>query len=169
MFGNHQSKTLIPFNKRYFQNTCEPFAITVAGQTLYIVTPPRDMSDVYKNTSNLSFHGFIRDLYAAMDMSLTGIRKMWETAKGGSGLADDRQLYLGEGIHREQLHHGEHLEMMIAAYVKQIDLSISIHGTRVISLRHWCAEVLGTAALMAWFGEAIGDIEPRLLEFIATF
>ena len=94
---------------------------------------------------------------------------MWESVKGGSGLSDDRQLHLGEGVHREQLYHGEHLEMMTAAYVKQIERSISADGTRVVSLRHWCAEVLGTAALVALFGEIIVDIEPRLLEVFGTF
>ncbi len=127
------------------------------------------MSEVYKNTSTLSFHGFIRDLYAAMDVSPIGIRKMWETVKRGSGVSDNRQLHLGEGIHREQLHHGEHLEVMTAAYIKQIELSMSTNERPVVSLRHWCAEVLGTAALVAWFGENIMDIEPRLLEYFAVF
>ena len=62
----------------YFGGTREPFSITVAGQRLYIITSPRDMASVYKNSSTLSFDSFVHDLDAAFGMSPGALRILFD-------------------------------------------------------------------------------------------
>lgn len=162
----------------YFGNTREPFTLTVAGQKFYILMSPKDHLTVYKNPTVLTFDGFIRDLYTTFGMSKDGIQKMWQAQ---SAKVQDKpiEVHLGQGIHREQLHPGSHLEDITVVYLREIeqrlrwdripDLVTNTRPEKVVSLYEWCAEVLGNATIQALFGNALLDLEPRLLEYSYTF
>jgi hypothetical protein len=135
------------------------------------------MSAVYQNTTFLTFHGFIRDLYASMEMSSDGINKMWQLASNRADMSENRNVHenhLGEGIHREQLHPGSHLDKMTENYIVVIERDtqwIVNHDAiscakeeKTLSLHHWCAKILGTAAVEGFFGEILLELEPELLK-----
>ena len=118
-------------------------------------------------------------------MSATGIAQMWEpvTVKDGKPSSPLCQQYahLATGIQKEQLHPGEHLDILFGTYLghfkKQMDWheipsSCTIQaspGKKVVSLRNWCANVFGEATGAAFFGKALLELNPRLLEDFHTF
>lgn len=143
------------------------------------------MSTVYKNTTTMTFDGFIRDLYTTFGMSKEGIAKMWQSH--GSKPQDDmgppkgQQVHLGQGVHRQQLHPGDQLEDITTKYVQQIEQQLLWEGIpneytlepiekhKVVNLYDWCAAVLGNAAIRALFGDVLFELEPRLLEYFYIF
>ena len=82
---------------------------------------PKDMSTIYKNSATLTFDGFIRDLYTSFGMTLQGIQKMWQPHPSKTQDKASQEIHLGQGIHREQLHPGEHLEQMTGKYLQKIE------------------------------------------------
>ena len=146
---------------------------------------PKDMSTVYKNITNLTFDGFIRDLYTTFGMSKEGIRLMWQTHPSKSGdeatPSKIQHSHLGQGVHRQQLHPGDQLEDITAKYIERIEQRMSwteipsISTTaetekgKVVSLYGWCAAVLGNATVHALYGDVLLELEPRLLDYFYIF
>ena len=143
------------------------------------------MSTVYKNTTSLTFDGFIRDLYTTFGMSKEGVRLMWQVngfqAGHGTSEPNSRQVHLGQGVHRQQLHPGDQLEDITAKYIDQIehrllwktmaDVSMTepTGKGQVIDLWQWCATILGNATMQALFGNVVLELEPRLLDYSYMF
>jgi hypothetical protein len=48
--------------RQYFGDSREPFAITVMGEELYILTSPEDVLIVYKETIALDFNPIIKEI-----------------------------------------------------------------------------------------------------------
>ena len=172
-------------SRTYFGNTREPFVLTVAGQKFYIIISPKDMSTVYKNTTTMTFDGFIRDLYTTFGMSKEGVRKMWQSdhskPQGDMGPPNGQQVHLGQGVHRQQLHPGDQLEDFSAKYLEVIERQLLWENIatgptpepsktqKSVDLYDWCAAVLGYAAVQALFGNTLLELEPRLLEYFYIF
>lgn len=177
--------------RSYFRNSREILALTVAGQKIYMVTAPDDISAVYKNHPTLTFDGYIKDMYRACGMSGEGIAKMFEPLpstgskgekKGAANLpSDQKYAHLGLGIHREQLYAGQHLEQLSKVFLTHIEAQqdwarIPKHavlrsepGEKAVSLRGWCQSVLGRATAEAFFGKRLLEVEPKLLEDFHVF
>ncbi|KAL9594859.1 MAG: hypothetical protein Q9219_006794 [cf. Caloplaca sp. 3 TL-2023] len=163
-------------DRKYFDNSREPFSITVAGTKLYIITSSQDMSLVYKNTTSLSFDEFIHDLHVSFEMSPSGQNIMWEPSYG-------KLLRISNELHRAQLHPGEHLDDMTEELLLQIEQRlawshISMNRNveegapaekKTLSLYRLCAEVMIPAATNAFFGEALLRHDPQLIEKFLAF
>ncbi|KAL8831335.1 MAG: hypothetical protein Q9191_000922 [Dirinaria sp. TL-2023a] len=144
----------------------------------------KDMAAVYKTITTLTFDGFIRDLYTTFGMSKDGIRLMWQTSPTESldaSTGDAKQYHLGEGVHREQLHPGPHLDNITGKYLQQIQQQLvwsqipaptySLKGkeSKKVMLYDWCADILGHAGMNALYGDGLLQLEPRLLEYFYGF
>lgn len=163
------------------------FSITVAGQKIYIVTSPEDISAVYKNPQSLTFDGYVKDMYAAFGMSSRGVESMFAPIEGSSksanakGLPSQRQAHLGSGIQKEQLHPGRNMEDLVSVYLTHIKQQMywekipknavvqSFSEKKVVSLRNWAADVIGRATVEAYFGRCLIEREPNLLDDFRTF
>lgn len=157
---------------KYFGDTREPFSITVAGQQLCIITSPRDMASVYKNTSSLSFDSFVHDLDAAFGMSAKGLRILFDTS---SGKCLSRQ---SDSIWGLQLHPGQLLDELTTQFVKGIKERLAwtwnpnfhsnpdgaITAERTMSLLDLCADVLVPAASEGFFGPALLKIDSNFIQ-----
>ena len=146
---------------------------------------PKDMSTVYKNTTTMTFDGFIRDLYTTFGMSKEGVRNMWQSdhfkPQDDMGPPRGQQIHLGQGVHRQQLHPGDRLEDISAKYTKEIERQLLWENMptdpttepskiqKSVDLYDWCAAVLGHAAMQALFGSTLLELEPRLLEYFSDF
>lgn len=86
--------------RQLFNNTREIFSITIAGQKLYIITSPKDISTVYKKFQTLTFDGFIKDMYIVFGMSPDGIAKMFGDNKTVD-LGSQQHAHLGTGVQKE--------------------------------------------------------------------
>ncbi len=173
------------FYRHYFHNTREIFSITVAGQKIYIVTSPKDISTVYKNFQTLTFDGFVKDMYSLFGMSPTGIAKMFEPITPRNSMTTDlssqQHAHLGTGIQREQLHPGQNLDNVIATYLSHIEQQMNWDNIpnsciveastekKVVSLRNWCADVLDLATVQAFFGMTLLELNPDLLDDFHIF
>lgn len=174
---------LFAYGKKYFNN--DPCALTIAGNKLYMVTMPQQFSEVYKNTTALSFDLFVRELHQGFSMSPTGVEKMWEVPMahekhrkppGRKHLVDR-----SSDFHRLQLLPGPQLEELNERFISRIE-----HGTKwsnvpkscvlsstademTVSLYRWCGEVLVDAATRAFYGDVLIDSEPRLIHDFLEF
>ena len=110
---------------------------------------------------------------------------MWQVngfqAGHGTSEPNSRQVHLGQGVHRQQLHPGDQLEDITAKYIDQIeqrllwktmaDVSMTepTGKGQVIDLWQWCATILGNATMQALFGNVLLELEPRLLDYSYMF
>ena len=100
--------------RKYFQNTREPFAITIMGQRLYILTSPDDASRVYKKTTSLGFDAFAKQMFTSFGVTEDGMRKMWQQPRESSSMPGDERkkalIHAVSDYDRLQLLPGKHLE-----------------------------------------------------------
>ena len=53
------------------------YALTIAGEKLYVITATDDVSAIHKNTKSLSFDGFVQNLMATMTAEPATIAKLY--------------------------------------------------------------------------------------------
>ncbi|KAL9020795.1 MAG: hypothetical protein Q9185_001979 [Variospora sp. 1 TL-2023] len=76
--GPAERAALLDTNRRRWLNgSREPYALSLAGGTLYIITDPEDIAAVHKNSRTLVFDGYIRDLMAVMDVEPVTVEKLY--------------------------------------------------------------------------------------------
>lgn len=121
--------------REYFHNSREPFAITLAGERMIILTAPQDTAAAYKETVSLSFDPFVKDLFQTYGISSATIDKMYQIpqalndATGGnaeSRLQNENPLHkvlchLQSDFYKLQLHPGEKLDDLGARFLRYID------------------------------------------------
>ena len=180
---------LIDKTREYFGNTREPYAITMAGERLYIITSPQDVSAVYKNVVSLTFDDYIRDMMYQFGGSDDAVHKMWQNPdKEGSGTAllspnpfHKNMARLGEDLYRQQLYPGTHLEDLQSQFMPNIHKALSYEkisekiiislsqGEKVVSLLGWVREVLLDSATRSFFGDKLLEIEPNMFQSFFDF
>jgi hypothetical protein len=164
--------------------------VTIAGQKMYILTSPQDVSDAYKNTASLTFDGFMHDIMVAFRASPSAIQKMWLYPRsGGAGyqsiVENPHQKCLAQltrDFHHQQLHPGPHLDDIAPKFLNYINNALqweNVSGNYVskdtdteskeISLKAWCGDVLLEAATRAFFGDALLEIQPDLFRHFIAF
>ncbi|KAL8754753.1 MAG: hypothetical protein Q9199_004124 [Rusavskia elegans] len=171
------SQALLTNARKYFDDSREPFTITIAGAELYIITNPQDMSLVYKSTGSLAFDEFIRDLHVGFGMSAYGRHTMWDDSAG------KYLVHQANDLHRAQLHPGEHLDDLTRKLLGQIERRLRPgmvfpgkgSGNRGaskqarLSLYDLCSDVLVPAASVALFGEALLRTSSTFVEDFHAF
>ena len=112
-------------DRLYFGNTREPFAITVAGQTLYVLTSPPDVQAFFKNTTSLSWIHFVRDIYRWIGISPTNIVSMWRLPTDEQKKANPKRMLppnqMIEEYHSQQLLPGGQLSTTSTIFVNYIN------------------------------------------------
>ena len=170
-----------PFLRQYIGRSTEPFAITLAGATFYIITDPQHVSEVYKNSSTLSFDIFLRNIMAEFGSSNSAINKIFRLpicftegkfsheGKNTSQLAHDFQLRQTHGQDLKLL--GKLVEKLFRKSLRpdQLDrfcvknLAFGKHMPEsIISLKTWTAEVFINAGQTAYFGCRLQEVDPTL-------
>lgn len=172
------------YAREYFENSREPFGVTVAGQTLYIITSPDYVPLIYRNTTTLTFDEFVRDMMLSVGASEDGVRKMWESPRPDSTNPDRLHKILahaGEDYYRQQFHPGNHLGDLWVEIQQRINKNLNWdnvshncivrgnHNQKTLSLLRWCQDVLLSSVTDAVFGPKLLQIEPDLLRTFITF
>lgn len=162
-----------------------PFAVT---STVYIITDPRDINDVYNNTASLSFDGFLRDIMLGFGISAQGVEKILQRKPiHSSGRPVDKVQSLSQITHDLQVRQTQRRDMRILGdhigeiFHQTLVLENLSAGTRnssvvketdsscTISLKKWTAEVFVNAGQKAYFGEALSIINPSLPQTLIEF
>lgn len=50
--------------------------MTLAGTTVYVITNPRDVNDVYNNKGSLTYESFLGDIMSSFGTSASGVKKI---------------------------------------------------------------------------------------------
>ena len=113
--------------RKYFNN--EPCTLMIAGNKLYMVTLPQQISEAYRNIATLSFDLFVRGFHESFGMSPTGVEKMWEVPmaheKHLNPTGRKNLVQRSADFHRLQLFPGPHLESLNERFLARIE-----HGTQ---------------------------------------
>ncbi|KZF26779.1 cytochrome P450 [Xylona heveae TC161] len=175
----------ITFGREYFRNDRKPFALNLAGEKLYIITGPADVSVAYKNTATLTMDIFLQELMKGFEISPAAIGKMyWHPGSDGSGqtlLSPNPHrkslVHLTTDLYRQQLHPGEKMETLGNLVCDHISMYLSWNNMtgpeyvvaegndfKDISLLHLCEHVLLNAATRSFFGDKLLEIDPDMLK-----
>lgn len=175
--------------REYFGNTREPYAITLAGERLYVITSAQDVTTVYKNINSLTFDDYVQDMMYRFGGSKDAIKKMWRdpgTDDIGTANPDLNPFHknlakLGEDLYRQQLQPGTNLEELQSDFMPNIHnalvydkmsdkiLVAPAHDAKIVSLLAWVREVLLDSATRSFFGDRLLEIEPNLFQEYFNF
>ena len=169
-------------NRRYFGNIGEPFAVTIAGQSLYVLTSAKDIEELYKNKSTLSWELFVQDLYRWIGFSNHAVKKLWQPPTEHSKAANPvRILSPNEMVaeyQRRQLRPGKHLDSLAKSVINYINgilrwQSLNAGQTRklpssdqwlTLSLIDWTSHTFIRSTTEAYWGKKLFEIDPDLLQ-----
>jgi hypothetical protein len=177
--------------RKYFLNSRKPFGITVVGCNIYVLTAAADAVAMSKNTHELVFEDYVKDMMASMGSTPMGITRMWQPRLPSTKVNHMRYPnplgkplgQLSEEIFRKQLHPGNHLTELQDKFLSGIHRSLtwdnlsvpgkvvlsSSPGERIVSLLQWTQEMLLEGATNAFFGEALLNRNPGLLDNFSEF
>lgn len=164
--------------------------ITLGGLKMCIATSPSDISAIYKDTENLTFDPFMKEMLHRVGVSPAASQK-WipdsSAACTSSGRRDGpkpsihEMSHVGQKLCRQQLLPGKEFDVLSTKLIKDIEQSLQWHdissavtvsstnGTKRVSLLGWCREVLIVSATRSFFSERLLQIDPHLIESFYAF
>jgi hypothetical protein len=178
------SQALFTAGRLHFNNSREPFAITVFGETLYILTAPRDVSGVFKETTTLSTDQVA--INRSFGVSEVGTEQMTramfvDEAKGEKGGLKDYN-YMSEHIRHAQLLPGPQMDVLSRDFVRLFEVEMkgatpkekfvvgkTAGGREIVSVKNWAAHTLIRATAHALFGHCLMELEPELTDIFLRF
>lgn len=154
-----------------------------------IASSASDISAIYKDTENLTFDPFMKEMLRRIGVSSDASEK-WIPTVGPACASDHRDgpkpsiheiSHFGQKLCRQQLLPGPEFDVMSTKLIKDIEQSLqwnnissavtvsSTNGTKRVSLLGWCREVLIVSATRTFFGDRLMQIDPHLIESFYTF
>lgn len=181
----------LELRREYFGDTREPYAIVVAGTTIYIITSASDATVVLKNTESLTFDEYVRDMMLRFGTGSAAVEAMWKhnpnTRAHNSKLTPNPLhkclAHLQESIMKQQLLPGEKFQSLSNKFLARISVAMSWErisqkavlsepmdrSYRIVGLLEWTKEVLLNSATRTFFGDQLLEIEPNLLTNFVSF
>lgn len=182
---------LVAYGREYLGNTHEPFTLTIAGERIYIVFAPDDVSAVYRNNTTLEFDTHVQDLFKSFDGSADGIRKLRmphhstgsqskdSTVAVDSDVAPPPQDSVGLHIrqsYKQQLQPGDKLDILEVNILQSLKKSFDGIHAKCISQGETTLSILqvtkatlldtGTAAL---YGDQLVSVSPDFITHFSNF
>lgn len=156
---------------------------------MYILTSVKDVAVVYKQTSALTFDGFMYDMMVSFEAKPATLHKMWlfpqSDGTGYQSVAKNPHqkclAQLTRDFHHQQLEPGPQMTDMAAKFLNYIDNGLQWEkvvgkkyyyyddGSKVVLLKEWCGDVLVEAATRAFFGDTLCEMQPDLCKQFYTF
>ena len=166
----------------------QPFALTLAGETVYVLTHAHDVAEVNKNVEQLTYNEYITDMMQAFGATSKGAKKMWEP--GCSVKAEDLKtpkdaqkplVLLVEEQIRRQLLPGPLRDDLQAVLLQTICDSVNWENMapkvvlsqsatdRKVSLLELTRGALLAGATRSFFGPALQELEPNMFSSFFAF
>jgi hypothetical protein len=175
---------LLNLKSNYFGDSRKPFAMTMAGQKLYILTSPQDITAAHKLTDALIYEPILRDLMVDFGSSKKAMRQMWMSpadyeTKSTSKVPNPQQkclVLLYRDMIKTQIQPGPNLDRIGKRFIESISavtkwesmtpayLLENLGERRTVSLKNWCANVIVGSASTAFFGETLLKSHTSLLK-----
>jgi hypothetical protein len=163
----------------HFHPDRRPFALTLANETLYIVTSPADAAAVYANPTALSFAGFAEDMLIAFGASPAAVDSMHAgpvpdtnpLLKTLGALVRDfhKQGAQLDGIMRAVQAEAEALMVWERAPPAGGAVADAGTGVKAVSLLEWSRDVSLRITTEAFFGPRLLRLAPGLLADAVAF
>ena len=165
----------------YFKNTREPFSITVAGQTIYILTSAKDVASAWKFSAAISMDPISEEMYTRVGISSKSRESLFRSHPLASyNAGNPHPLSPTEMVirlHQQQGHPGPRLddlmEKLLLSICKNLEFGNESHSAVLnrstegysVSLLKLCIEVFIGGTTDAIFGAAIRTLQPELFKW----
>ncbi|KAK4197159.1 Abscisic acid 8'-hydroxylase 4 [Triangularia verruculosa] len=177
------SSRLISDAKRYFHDTGEPFALSVAGQKWYVLTKAEDVTATYR-MEHLSYDIFAVEVMRMIGVSEDGITKAFDTTSHPS---KKHLVRLCKEYQLEQLSPGNRLEHLVESSIILMNSHLNIstilargqnwYATQpnpsspaiTVSLYQWISDLFIDLGTRAYFGPHLLSLEPGLIPTFMSF
>ncbi|KAF7586369.1 hypothetical protein BBP40_009015, partial [Aspergillus hancockii] len=183
------SNALLSYGRTYFNNTHDPFALTIANSVIYVITKPEDVAEAYRNTATLSFNEFVQAMMRACGNTESCVQTMYNPLpkdKEGFPNPHGKPLAtLARHMHMNQLYPGDNLDFLENRFMNWFDPRMTLDGLRrecsyaidatsidegvALPLMKWCSDYFTRAGQLAYFGPVLDDIDPTLPETFIVF
>ncbi|KAL7791987.1 cytochrome P450 [Trichoderma ceciliae] len=183
----NNSNALLSRARAYFGNTNDPFAVTLAGSKIYVITKSKDVAEAYRNTDTLSFNEFVQAMMRACGNTESCVQAMYRplpTDKEGFANPNGKPLAtLARQMHIHQLYPGDRLDFLENSFLEWFDVRMNLeqlhsvcpyaiqstHVDIVLPLMEWCSDFFARAGQRAYFGDALGALDPTLTKTFIIF
>jgi hypothetical protein len=162
-------------SRKYFGPSREPFAMMVAGETIYVATSPEDIGGVWRNSKTISLNPITMNMYVMGGLSEKSRKSMFQQHPTARYNAENARLLTPTQMTIE-LFAGPRLDSlvkdrMLPMIFKKLDIAdpgnqavMSRSGdSAVISLRQLCVDTFITEATEAFYGPALLKGSPGLI------
>ena len=151
----------------------------MAGSKLYIITDPKDVTTVYKNTTSFSFDIFVQAMMRTSGSSDHVVTRMFQAPDPEKEVFPNPNrkplAKLARELHMHQLYPGRELDSLCDAFLEYFKRELSLKTISqhsyvsnvtshevVLSLYTWTSDVLICGGQEAYFGPLLADTEPNL-------
>ena len=170
----------------YLGRTYEPFALQVGPETLYIVTAPKDIAEVYKKADVLGWDGHLNQLFLNFGFDAESLQRAWLRPIDDNPryrAVNPHQLsliHLIESIYAKQLLPGSHMDELVESFIATLQEALrlpkleicTVRGdthSKTTSLLTLCQYALLEAGIHSFFGKAIMEIDKNIIPNMLAF
>ncbi|PQE32214.1 cytochrome P450 oxidoreductase protein [Rutstroemia sp. NJR-2017a WRK4] len=185
----HNSQVLLSKASKHFGVPKEPFALTLFGSRMYIISDSKQTNEVYKNLETLSFIEFVQHLFKTNGVTESGLKAAYmDLPSDKAGFPNPQGKSLGgtlvRAMHIHQLYPGENLDHLEARFLEYFQEHLTLPMMRKacasymltqddtsvnVPLMRWCSEYFVRAGGLAYFGDMLGAIDPKLASTFIEF
>jgi hypothetical protein len=164
--------------RKHFEPLREPFAMKVAGQTIYIATSPEDVNAVWNSPKTISMDPITEEMYTGFNGGVNGLKALFTAHANAKYNEGNRKLLtpvqMVTEFHHRQLHSGPRLEELMSLRIippmsKKLDFSTSTtpairiraHDSFTVSLFDLCIDSFIAGTTDAFFGPKLRQMQPN--------
>lgn len=157
----------------------EPFALTVAGSNVYILTAAKDIADAYNNTTTMSYEMYVQAVMRTVGCSEDAVREWYaapDREKSVYPNPNQKPLSkLARDMNMQQLFPGPALDKLTSDFISYFERAFSwdrmlscsysrssARNEMIVSLADWTTDVLTNAGQTAFFGAHLANIDPMM-------
>ena len=180
---------MLSINSDYTGRTHEPIALQVGPETLYIITSPQDVAQVFKRADVLVWEGHLNQIFLNFGFNAESLKLAWLKPVDGDARyihnnpVNPKQLsliHLIENIYAKQLLPGVQMDIMSQAFTKSLQTKLcwpkldvcavkTNGGSQTVSLKALCQHVLLEAGIFSFFGATIGQTDANFIQNMLEF
>ncbi|KAJ8068357.1 hypothetical protein OCU04_003919 [Sclerotinia nivalis] len=164
----------------YFGNTKALYSITLAGQTLCVITGAHEIGELYRNSSTITWDNLIKEMYSFVGLSPRSIDSMFSENHEKQAFKDSKvptrsAHEMTSEYHRQQLLSAANSEKIVQRIIPGLERNLSWNTLKqhpacvrksansiTLSLWDWCNEVIVKGSTTAYYGPKIFEINPNL-------
>ena len=178
--------------REYFGNTREPFALTLAGEKIYFLTSPDDVTALYKDTKSLGFDHVVYELSIQFGVSRAAMDKIHRkpSTRADDKLCSKLQIenpnlkslaQLNSVFFKQHLHPGDEYNTLLINVLEHLNPFLdpnnlpsaafvsSKSSERTISLLKWTQHAFLSSSISVMFGAKMQQLDPDLAKNFLTF